>query len=344
MNRGRKQKTTEIFKTEVYHLVRDEYLVLGEYTGANNHITMIHTECGHEWETKPSYFVNSGRRCPKCFSTPKKDTVQFKREVYNLTGDEFTVLGNYEGYHNKILMKHGQCGGEWETVPSNFLRKGKCPLCSNRLKTKTQEQFKKEVYLLTNGEYQVIGKYENVKTKVKVKHNKCNHEYLVKPNDILHGKGCPKCRESRGEKAISKFIDTYNIKKCTQHKLKGCKDLNMLPFDLALFNNKLELLIEYDGKLHFEPVNHFGGHESFKDRIKKDKIKNQYCIDNDIPLIRIPYWEFNNIEYILKNVLIHYNLIENKNDTYDKEIVLKYLVDENWDHDKYIEMASIKKN
>ena len=59
-----------------------------------------------------------------------------------------------------------------------------------------------------------------------------------------------------------------------------------------------------------------------------DKIKNQYCIDNNIPLIRIPYWEYDSIEYILKNVLMHFDLIQ-KDNTYNEPIVKKYLVDEN---------------
>ena len=41
------------------------------------------------------------------------------------------------------------------------------------------------------------------------------------------------------------------------------------------------------------------------DRIKKDKIKEQFCIDNNIDLLIIPYWDFKNIEFIL-NLKLNY--------------------------------------
>ena len=45
---------------------------------------------------------------------------------------------------------------------------------------------------------------------------------------------------------------------------------------------------------------------------KRDGIKNNYCKNNNIPLLRIPYWEFNNIEKILENTLA--SIIKNFND------------------------------
>jgi hypothetical protein len=49
------------------------------------------------------------------------------------------------------------------------------------------------------------------------------------------------------------------------------------------------MAIECDGIQHFEPIKHFGGVEQFKIRQKHDKIKNTYCLLNNIQLIRIPY-------------------------------------------------------
>lgn len=48
-------------------------------------------------------------------------------------------------------------------------------------------------------------------------------------------------------------------------------------------------LIEYDGKQHFEPIEFFGGEEKFNKLQENDKIKNEYCKNNKIPLIRISY-------------------------------------------------------
>ena len=57
-------------------------------------------------------------------------------------------------------------------------------------------------------------------------------------------------------------------------------------FDFYVNNN---YLIEYDGQQHFESVEYFGGEEQLKIQQKRDTYKNQWCKENNIPLIRIPY-------------------------------------------------------
>ncbi|MCB2320474.1 hypothetical protein LGK98_06505 [Clostridium tagluense] len=58
--------------------------------------------------------------------------------------------------------------------------------------------------------------------------------------------------------------------------------------------------IEYDGEMHYKETT-LGN--KLKQQQLHDKIKNNYCKDNNINLIRIPYWEKNNIEQILKSAL-----------------------------------------
>lgn len=220
----------------------------------------------------------------------------------------------------------------------------RCPKCS-RCYVKTTDEFKQELQEKTNGEYVLIDEYINAHTKVRFKHIKCNRIFINTPSCIINqGSRCPYCYNNRISNAvllIDKLLNNYNIYFINEYRFEKCRDKKSLPFDFALFNNDdnyLKMLIEYDGEQHFKSVECFGGKDKFKEQIRRDKIKNRYCIDNNIPLIRIPYWEYDNIEYILKNVLMHFNLIK-KDDTYDESVVKKYLVDENWDHDKYIEMS-----
>ena len=63
------------------------------------------------------------------------------------------------------------------------------------------------------------------------------------------------------------------------------------------------MCIEYDGKQHYEINTYFGGYESFIDTKIRDTIKNIYCRENNIKLLRITYKDFNNIEKILENNL-----------------------------------------
>lgn len=58
---------------------------------------------------------------------------------------------------------------------------------------KTNEEFLKEVHNLVQDEYIFLEEYVNARTKIKVKHNKCNNVYSVTPKNFLYGKRCPKC-------------------------------------------------------------------------------------------------------------------------------------------------------
>lgn len=76
-------------------------------------------------------------------------------------------------------------------------------------------------------------------------------------------------------------------------------DIRPLPFDFYL--PEYNICIEYDGEQHNRSVKHFGGDKAFYTRIKHDNIKNEYCKNNGISLLRIPY--FKNIEEELNNFL-----------------------------------------
>ena len=71
---------------------------------------------------------------------------------------------------------------------------------------------------------------------------------------------------------------------------------------LDFYIEDINLAIEYDGQQHYKPIEKFGGQEEFEKTIYRDKLKDKYCNDNNIQLIRIPYYDFNNIESILDNL------------------------------------------
>jgi hypothetical protein len=127
-------------------------------------------------------------------------------------------------------------------------------------------------------------------------------------NSLKSGEGCPYCSleqtQSKSCKKIEDYFINNNIIYSREYRFKDCKYRYRLPFDFAIFNNnELLYLIEYDGKQHFEPVSCFGDEEEFKLIKKRDQIKNNYCILNNIKLYRIPYWEDKNIEIILDNII-----------------------------------------
>ncbi len=66
--------------------------------------------------------------------------------------------------------------------------------------------------------------------------------------------------------------------------------------DLPDFN----ICIEFDGEFHYKPLM---GIDEFAKGYVRDEIKNKYCAENNIYLIRIPYWEKENLEKIILNEL-----------------------------------------
>ena len=126
--------------------------------------------------------------------------------------------------------------------------------------------------------------------------------------------GCPSCGESKGEKTISTYLTENKIKFTSQYTFEDCRDKNLLPFDFGILNNSsILLLIEYDGIQHYKSIEYFGGMESLKSQQRRDKIKNEYCNENKIPLLRIPYWNYDNIVNILNEIFKKYKEL-NKND------------------------------
>lgn len=298
-----KRKNNDKFISELFDLVGDEYIAIEDYTKATTKINFKHTKCGYIFRTMPIEVLTGGR-CPKCQGKIRdKDTNYFKQEVSNMYNDEYTVLGDYVTGNTKILMRHNLCGHEYVVAPHNFLRGRKCPKCMKHIKKDTA-YFKDEVYNLVGDEYEVLGEYEKAKIKIRMKHNICKNEYDVFPDSFIRGSRCPICSESKGEQRIRYLLENNKISFSPQYTFSNLVGIGCSPlkFDFALFLDKhkkqLNVLIEYDGIFHYEKQYDDDGFETLQ---VHDKRKNEYCLENNIKLIRIPYWEFDNIESILKS-------------------------------------------
>jgi len=104
----------------------------------------------------------------------------------------------------------------------------------------------------------------------------------------MAGHGCPYCRESRGERRVANILDDLNISYRREFVFSNCKNTGFLKFDFYLPDFKL--CIEYDGEQHFYPLDFFGGEGAYFERLICDNIKNQYCKDNGLDLLRISYF------------------------------------------------------
>ncbi|QQO92524.1 homing endonuclease [Staphylococcus phage Machias] len=234
----------------------------------------------------------------------------WKEIVKELGNDEYEVLGDYLGTKNKIEMKHKICGETFFMTPNNFkISENRCPICSikkvsekRRKKTKELNEKIKEV-LDDSYEFKLNGN-ETVHNKIKVKHKQCGNEYSVLIRHIIYDKNkCSKCQDfvnSRDEKEINKFLIEMGVDFERQYKFEDDKVKN-LRFDFAVFKNNEIKLIEFDGEFHFKEK--FGGPKAFEKVVYNDYLKNKFCFDNNIKLLRIPYWESNNKKEIIKRFI-----------------------------------------
>ena len=104
---------------------------------------------------------------------------------------------------------------------------------------------------------------------------------------------------SKGEEKIAKILKAHYIYYKTEVSFPDLKSLrgNLLRFDFAIYSKgKIVALIEYDGEQHFHQVPYFQKTISeFRQTQEWDRRKNAYCLRKKIPLIRIPYWDFENL-------------------------------------------------
>ena len=380
-----KKKTHEEFVTEVFNKYKDEYSVIGQYLGAKEKIEIKHNTCGNIFKIAPSNLL-SGQGCPPCkhkqshqkqmFTNEKFDTI-----IFELVGNEYERISNYDGMYKRITLKHNVCNCEFDILPVDFIHKGircKNKICQHErlsiamrdTKTQFQEKFEKR----SNGEYQLLSDYHLSREKIKIKHLKCGNEFEMTPNSFLNGCGCPNCKGlkisnkltstvntfiekmkeihgenitlygdyknmhtkanficnncghiwcalptnithksnptgcpickvSQGERRINQYFKLYNIENAKQVKFDSLIGIgnNCLSYDFYL--PTYNILIEYQGRQHYEPVEAFGGQKYFDIQQEHDRRKRQYAKDHGIKLLEIAYWDFDNIEEILSREL-----------------------------------------
>lgn len=225
----------------------------------------------------------------------------------------WTILSTdrkYTSVHMKHLCRCGKCGNEYEKRVNDLLHGYGCSYCKN-LKRRTVEEMKKYIKEKDRN-YELISDHNRTRDISKFLHKKCNNAFDMKiHNFVTRGQRCPICAkyenknpkfyDSKGILKIKKVLDNLDLSYEAEKKFSDCygKSIHkLLPFDIYI--EDLNLIIEYDGKQHFEPVDFFGGQESFERNKRNDRIKNDYCNSNNISMIRISYKQRKNIEEIIR--------------------------------------------
>ena len=299
------KKTNEEFVNEL-HLKNKNILALDNYEGYHK---KIHFKClldGFIFEKTPASMIQNPN-CPKCSKKARRTHEDFVLEV-NEKFDNIEILSEFSGVDNPIECKCNIHNIEWTTTPFTLL-KGNfgCKLCANegvsKMKTKTTNEFSKEIKDITKGEYVVCGEYINSRTPILLRHTKCNHTFKMRPSNFLIYQSCPHCiTPTRGEKKIIDYFSNNNINYEFQKYYDDLRGINdgLLSYDFYL--KDYNTLIEYQGQFHDGLDNEYVA-ENLNRQQEHDRRKRQYAKDHNIKLLEIWYWDFENIEEILSREL-----------------------------------------
>ena len=198
-------KTHEWYINEL-KLINSNIVPLESYNGMNNHILHKCLIDNYEWKAMPNNILNGNCGCPKCsqrFRRNNDDYINELQEKYPY----IIALEEFQGMQIPIMhlcIKHNI---EWKAVPDNVLKGCGCSECGKeKITEKNTMSYKEYIIRLNdiNPNIIVTGNYINATTKVEHTCLLCNNSWITVPSYILQGRGCPRCKISKGEYQISK--------------------------------------------------------------------------------------------------------------------------------------------
>ena len=230
-----------------------------------------------------------------------KLTLEYAKEKFAEKG--WTLLATeYKNAHTPMEYMCNK-GHKHSIQWANFQQGFGCPDCHyEHLSEIKRMPFEEVKAFIEQQSYKLLSEnYKNAHQKLLLE---CPHGHIFTMNfdKFKSGQRCPICIGSSGEKEVRKYLNQLEIEFIEQKRFEECRNILPLPFDFYI--PSLNMCIEYDGEQHFLK-GCFGDTKGqvLLETQKRDNIKTQYCLDNNIKLIRIPYWEFNNIENILKQAI-----------------------------------------
>ena len=254
--------------------------------------------------------------CPYCLGYGRTHE-DFVEEIKKISPN-IRILSEYNQTDDYIDCECLECGHKWSTKASLLLSGAGCKKCADKrngiASRKSQEQFEEQIKEI-HPNISILSNYITAKDKVLCKCNKCNHEWWATPDSLL-SKGrsdCPACSSYYNEGKMVQLLEKWDYRVETQKYFEDCKDISYLKFDAFLTD--FNTCVEYDGEQHYNPIP-WGGisedeaNQTLLDVQRRDKIKDEYCKNNGIKLIRIPYWKSENMEEYLFDELVKNGIIE----------------------------------
>jgi len=317
-----KKYTYEYVKTEFenrgYELISTEYLGMKEKL---RYICPQHIDKGIQ-EIDFSHFHDRNQGCKYCGLIKNHINPKHNRTTEEDIIKHFNTLKNIK--YVGCYFKRGRCHVNYMCLNhkeegilnmeyGNIL-KASCLCKSCRSEANRKQTFSEDIFAL-NKNIEIISEYFGNDIPVTCRCKIHNITWMVTPRSLISHPTCPKCRhaQSRSEQSVSDILDEFKINYVSQKKYKDCKDKRSLPFDFYL--SEYNILIEFQGEQHYQVIKRGNmtieqAKVKFKLTQKHDRAKKKYCKNHNIPLIIIPYWLRETMDYYLFDELVKLGAIE----------------------------------
>ena len=242
--------------------------------------------------------------CEKC---GRKNNINAQRLIYDKVEELYkkyrlSILPNQKYINNMSVLTCVDKDGYIVKISYNNLSKGKQPNKFSLSHNKENYDYNVRQFIKNNNlscEYLKVISYDGYGHPVLLMRCECGDLFTTEQHDLTTRlrHRCLKCvgKMSNIEYKVKQWLLNNNIEFEEQKQFKECKGKKKcLPFDFYIPN--INMCIEVDGQQHFKDV-----YSRYKrdNQEEYDNIKTKYCKDNNIKLLRIPYYEFNeNDNYI----------------------------------------------
>lgn len=280
-------------------------------------------------------FLKKGYTCKKCMGIQNKTRTQISnQEIYNRLIEKF----GDEKYDFSPILKEDECGTGNDRQVTFYCKihkklitkglwgllkmKGNLP-CHDCYIENNREDEKNHFICLINNEIkfrntlgfnlEFLGFAEDWKgCNTKIILRCITHDYIWKTTTARHFvnrdsiSACPECSKKYKYEQICynilkknlgiNDIERYHAVKCFDPILNKERTLY-----IDLYSKSLNKAFEYDGPQHYDNTPWFYDTvEEYKDQVKRDKLKDEYCRNNNIPLLRITYRDNSRLEEVIK--------------------------------------------
>lgn len=287
------------------------------YANSRTVLDFLCINCNSPYHTTAFLWKKSddGKRCFACkkkmqvnCSDARAEFIRRATEIHGGYYDYSLLPATFKAKDAIIIVcpKHGQIT---TTGDSHVGNKAGCNVCKIDKITSHTRSNAGEFAIKANSVHEFKYNYDcvtyiNAVTPVTIQCVK-HGLFSVTPDVHLRGAGCPTCATSKPVQAIMKRLLQENIRVVREKTFAECvaPSGRLLRFDLYLPD--YNLLVEYDGPHHFAPtiygtMTSESAEVAFNQQLERDEIKNRFCEEHSIELIRIPHTIHHPDAYLMK--------------------------------------------